>query len=156
MTNPFADTLHLRVRPSAILKYLTLLLHASAAVIIATLAVYRPPMALLLPGIAIAGGYAWRRAGLHTPGAIVRLRCGGDGVWHWQTASGAWHEGQVTSAVCVGPHLVCLGLRPAQARLRVYSCALFSDALSEDGHRHLRARLTITRSRERTNLRARP
>ena len=144
MPNPFADTLHLRVHPSATHQALIVLMYGLALVVAAVLAIHRPVLFVFLPCVAAAGWLAWRRARLRTQRAIVRLRVGADGIWHWQQRSGEWQSGQIASAVCVGDWLVALGLRRDSQRFFTRPCLLFADALSDVDHRHLRARLTIT------------
>ncbi|ERJ18274.1 hypothetical protein SSPSH_002902 [Salinisphaera shabanensis E1L3A] len=143
MSNPFADTLHLRVRASAAHRVFIAVLHIAAAVLITLMGIARPWLFFLLPAIAVAGRYAYRDASLGRPGSIHHLRWQHDGQWRWQTASGEWERGRLVGVFTAGDWLVVLRLRAEHHRLRTRTCVLFRDALPVQAHRHLRARLTI-------------
>lgn len=143
MNNPFADTLHLRVRPSAAYRGFVAVLHLLAIGVVLPLAWFRPPLLVLLPIIIGLGVWADRRAALRAANAIQRLRWQADDCWRWQTVDGAWHEGRRVGSFCLGDTLVVLSLRERSQRFVASHCVLFADALGATGHRHLRARLTI-------------
>ena len=143
MSNPFADTLHMRVRVSAAHRVFVLGLHGAAALVILYLAIARPWLIALLPVVAVAGYRSYRNALLERAGSIVRLRYPTDGPWRWQTRNGVWHRGRLTHAFSVGDWLVVLRLREDGDWFRERSCVLFADALDAQTHRRLRARLTI-------------
>lgn len=143
MDNPFADTLHLSVQPSATHRIFVAGLHGAALLILCALAVSRPLFWVLVP-VAIASALlADRQARLRNPRSIVRLRWQRDDGWRWQTADERWHEGRRVSAFVFGDRLVVLRLRQNARRFGSASCVLFRDAVAASGHRHLRARLTI-------------
>lgn len=143
MSNPFADTLHLRVRASAAYRGFNASLHGVAMIVIAILALGRPVFVLLLPVVGVFGWYVDRDARLARRYSIVRLRWQAEGVWRWQTRDGMWHRGQLAGSFTAGSWLVVLRLRPDHHRLLTRSCVLFRDALPGPTHRRLRARLTI-------------
>ena len=72
MANPFADTLHLSVQPSAIHRASIGALHAAAIAVAAILAWSRPGFWALIPLIVLAGKLADRRASLRTNGVDRR------------------------------------------------------------------------------------
>lgn len=143
MSNPFADTLHLKVRASAAHRVFIAVLHIAAVALMTLMGIARPWLFLSIPAIAVAGWHAYRNASLGLPGSIQRLRWQHDGQWRWQTASGEWEQGRLAGAFTAGDWLVVLRLRAEHHRLRTRTCVLFRDALPVQAHRHLRARLTI-------------
>lgn len=143
MNNPFADTLHLTVRPSATHRVFVAVVHLLAIGVIMPLAWFRPLLFVLLPLIVGLGILADRRASLRAANAVQRLRWQADDGWRWQSVAGTWHAGRRVSCFRFGDTLVVLGLRERSQRFRTTYCVLFADALGQTGHRHLRARLTI-------------
>jgi len=143
MNNPFADTLHLWVRPSATQRCVIVALHLAAVAVVAVLALSRPAFWLLVPPIIAVGVRSERAAALRTKAGIQRLRWQNDNLWRWQRRDGQWREGHLAHSFCLGDLLVVLGLRETCRRFRICHCVLFSDAVSATGHRHLRARLTV-------------
>lgn len=145
MNNPFADTLHLSVRPSAIHRVLVVALHLFAVAVLVPLAWSRPWLWLVVLIILGVGLVTERGAALRRAASIQRLRWHNEGSWRWQRLDRRWCEGHLVHHFCLGDGLVVLGLRETHRRLGIYHCVLFPDAVSVTGHRHLRARLTVAR-----------
>lgn len=143
MSNPFADTLHMRVGASVIQRTLSIVVHAVAAMVVVALTIHRPFLVVLLVAVAISAWRADRRARGQTGDSIQRLRYGKDQRWWWQTRDGRVERGDLLRAYVFADVLVVLKLRAENAWLRRSVCVLFNDALDADVHRRLRARLNI-------------
>ncbi|HET7314869.1 protein YgfX [Salinisphaera sp.] len=135
----FTDTIHVRLRPSRILRVTSLLVHVAALAVLIVLACHRPSFAALAVCVIVSGVYADRRIMLRRSSVITRLRWGADHALYWQGGDGVEHRGRCTEAKSWGALWVRLRAREAGRRWPWVFIIPF-DAVEPDVHRRLRGR----------------
>lgn len=140
-SNSYADALELRLRPSARMHRLLLVLHAVALALLPFS--MRGGLPMLAVAALIAASWLWLRrhpALGFGPRALSRLIWHRDARWTIETATGTAFEAELMDSSRIGAPLQVLHFRCADGRRR--SRALLGDELPPELRRRLRMRLS--------------
>lgn len=138
----FADTIHVKLRPSPVLRVLNIALHGIALIVVGVLAAHRPLFWLLFASL---GLMAWQEdchLRLQQAGSCIGFRWAADHSLHWETKNGRSLNGKCIEARCWGALWVRLRIRET-GRGRAQAVIVPADAVDAETHRRLRARCWI-------------